>query len=426
MRITKISVKGLFGMFDHEIPLNQDDRITIIHGPNGVGKTVLMRMVHGLFHYQYELLGATPFEELVIEFDNGDRIATENSRIAKDSAKEASLPVKFNDDTDAVFDPIRKLNQHGVSLREAVKDLYGELILVILQSEMHTPYWLCDKASCGEHFIFGVYTVEDMLRIDPAIHTQVYGMMPEWFASVRQSVSPKLISVMRSKSKTPGIQMLTSWLWNKEDFEKTGAYLVGALPDALEKIANELKSNSSLMRQLSLMDKYTTEKADLAVAIDMVQLQNNPTALNVLEERFLNAHEKIEAICDDEEYLAGKRFCDLINLRLLFKSVHLDEDEGIRVYTDDRKKVPLATLSSGEKQLCILYYQLLFEVKPDTLVMIDEPELSMNVVWQRNFLKDLQCIIELRNFDVLIATHSPEVIYDKWDWTVALGEKAGD
>ena len=58
--------------------------------------------------------------------------------------------------------------------------------------------------------------------------------------------------------------------------------------------------------------------------------------------------------------------------------------------------------------------------------MIDEPELSMNVVWQRNFLKDLQRIIELRNFDVLIATHSPQIIHDKWDWMVALGEKMDD
>ena len=38
MRITKVLVKKLFGIFDHEIPLNQDSRITIIHGPNGFGK----------------------------------------------------------------------------------------------------------------------------------------------------------------------------------------------------------------------------------------------------------------------------------------------------------------------------------------------------------------------------------------------------
>ena len=64
MRISKVSVKGLFGKFDHEIPLNQESRITIIHGPNGVGKTVtLLELVQGLFNYDYELLGETPFDE---------------------------------------------------------------------------------------------------------------------------------------------------------------------------------------------------------------------------------------------------------------------------------------------------------------------------------------------------------------------------
>ncbi len=94
----------------------------------------------------------------------------------------------------------------------------------------------------------------------------------------------------------------------------------------------------------------------------------------------------------------------------------------MHLVSDVGAAIPLSKLSSGEQQLLVLYFRLLFEIEPDTLVMIDEPELSMNVVWQRNFLKDLQRIIELRNFDVLIATHSPQIIHDKWDWMVALGE----
>lgn len=48
-RIKQISVKNLFGMFDHTIPLNVDERITIIHGPNGFGKTALLRLLDTLF-----------------------------------------------------------------------------------------------------------------------------------------------------------------------------------------------------------------------------------------------------------------------------------------------------------------------------------------------------------------------------------------
>ncbi len=47
MRIQQISVNGLFGIFDHVISLNVDERITIIHGPNVFGKTAILRMLNG-------------------------------------------------------------------------------------------------------------------------------------------------------------------------------------------------------------------------------------------------------------------------------------------------------------------------------------------------------------------------------------------
>jgi predicted ATP-binding protein involved in virulence len=48
MRIKQISVTKLFGIFDHVIPLNLDERITIIHGINGVGKTSILRLINAL------------------------------------------------------------------------------------------------------------------------------------------------------------------------------------------------------------------------------------------------------------------------------------------------------------------------------------------------------------------------------------------
>ena len=70
MRITKVSVKKLFGIFDHEIPLNQESRITIIHGPNGVGKTVLLTMLNGLFNASYRAFRDVPFEEFRVYLDH--------------------------------------------------------------------------------------------------------------------------------------------------------------------------------------------------------------------------------------------------------------------------------------------------------------------------------------------------------------------
>ena len=55
MKIQQISVSGLFGIFDHVIPLNVEDRITIIHSPNGFGKTALLRMLNGFFNSRYSV-----------------------------------------------------------------------------------------------------------------------------------------------------------------------------------------------------------------------------------------------------------------------------------------------------------------------------------------------------------------------------------
>ncbi|MFM0158773.1 AAA family ATPase, partial [Paraburkholderia sediminicola] len=77
-------------------------------------------------------------------------------------------------------------------------------------------------------------------------------------------------------------------------------------------------------------------------------------------------------------------------------------------------------LSSGEQHEIVLMYDLLFRVRPNTLVLIDEPELSLHVTWQKAFLRDLLGIVAAANFDVILATHSPFVVGDRSDLAIAL------
>lgn len=74
MRIKQISVSGLFGIFDHIIPLNMDDRITVIHGPNGFGKTAMLRILNAFFNSRYSELRTIPFSKFCVEFDNGSNV----------------------------------------------------------------------------------------------------------------------------------------------------------------------------------------------------------------------------------------------------------------------------------------------------------------------------------------------------------------
>lgn len=77
-------------------------------------------------------------------------------------------------------------------------------------------------------------------------------------------------------------------------------------------------------------------------------------------------------------------------------------------------------LSSGEKHLLILFYCLLFQARPGSLVIMDEPEISLHISWQQRLGSLFTDICRLRGIQMLIATHSPQTIHDLWDFTSEL------
>lgn len=114
-------------------------------------------------------------------------------------------------------------------------------------------------------------------------------------------------------------------------------------------------------------------------------------------------------------------FKELIDKRFIDKSIHIDRELGFRITSRTNIEVPLEKLSSGEQHQLILVFDLLFEVTPNSLILIDEPELSLHVAWQKSFIESLKRIIELNAFDVLLATHSPAVVAKHFSLTVELG-----
>ncbi len=105
MRIKQISVSGLFGIFDHVIPLNMNERITIIHGPNGFGKTVMLRILNGFFNSRYSELQTIPFSKFCVEFD--DASADELAKLMQDKFKEYGT---ISQSLDRTF-PVRVVKQ---------------------------------------------------------------------------------------------------------------------------------------------------------------------------------------------------------------------------------------------------------------------------------------------------------------------------
>lgn len=73
--------------------------------------------------------------------------------------------------------------------------------------------------------------------------------------------------------------------------------------------------------------------------------------------------------------------------------------------------IPFGQLSSGEQNLLSVGAKLIAYSQPGCLVVIDEPEVSLNVAWQQQYTElVLKSLSHAPGSHVIIATHSPHLI----------------
>ena len=191
--------------------------------------------------------------------------------------------------------------------------------------------------------------------------------------------------------------------------------------------AEETMSVDELAHQISDLEKKTADLKKIGI---LEETQASPIPVGMLEDidstqarvMTLYVHDttaklaKLDSLKDRSRLLLEK-----MNHNFRNKEIRVDREHGLVAVSDDGQRLELDCLSSGEQHELVLYYELLFKVPSNTIVLIDEPELSLHVAWQKKFLPHLLEIIKLSNFDTLIATHSPYIIGDRADLMIGLG-----
>jgi predicted ATP-binding protein involved in virulence len=185
---------------------------------------------------------------------------------------------------------------------------------------------------------------------------------------------------------------------------------VEELRDRLDRI--ELKRSSLI--DVGLLDRDGSDNSEFPLQTPAID-ENTKNILSVYVD---DVEEKLSIFNDLTKKLELLR--RIINDKFTYKQITFDKKRGFVFKTLHSDPLSPTDLSSGEQHELVLLYELLFKVEPKSLVLIDEPELSLHVGWQVNFLKDLQEVTKLADLDILMATHSPDIIQDRWDLTVEL------
>ena len=107
---------------------------------------------------------------------------------------------------------------------------------------------------------------------------------------------------------------------------------------------------------------------------------------------------------------------DIVNEIFIDKSITVSDTGKLGVVMNNGMSLPLQRLSSGEKQILIMFFALLFHAEPGSVVVLDEPEISLHVSWQQKLGRYYSDICRVRNIQMIVATHSPQVIHDMWEY----------
>lgn len=143
--------------------------------------------------------------------------------------------------------------------------------------------------------------------------------------------------------------------------------------------------------------------------VDQNMTQGIPSliATKINKEIFRNRNKTIGEVIDS--------VCNNINdifsiMNLDVKLIGLSEDNETKPIFKNSlgKEFDITELSSGEKQLFLRALSLKFLEVNNSIILIDEPEISLHPQWQRKIINLYESIGE--NNQLIIATHSPHVI----------------
>ena len=441
LRLRRVEVDGLFGIYDHHIDLDLNDRVTLLHGQNGVGKTTVLRMINALLRGNITYFNRIPFTRFFLTFqDAGSLELTPTDSSTEDGMATLTL-------TGA--DGEKKIEKVELQSREAE--------FLAARTDHLEPYSGIENSWIDIRDGEILTEMEVLSRYGEPRREHSHREKIPWFIEFLENANTHLIEAQRLV-RTPFDA--TSW----DDFPpsyRRRAYRRPMLTSSVVECSQDFKDRLDLTmasygRRAQALDqtfpqrlmtasdeirmpdvqarmKRLTEKTDSYIKIGILDEAAAQSfdlgSLETLDETRASAMslyvQDTERKLKELDDLANRthHLLDSVNGKFRHKQLRLDREEGLVAYGKEGQNLPLHSLSSGEQHELVLHYDLLFKTQPNTVVLIDEPEISLHIAWQKNFFLDLMKIVQISGFDAIVATHSPFIVGDKEGLMVDLDDR---
>ena len=104
----------------------------------------------------------------------------------------------------------------------------------------------------------------------------------------------------------------------------------------------------------------------------------------------------------------------------------LDKERKIFFKNEKSERIPIYQLSGGEQELITKAFTLYISDIRNKVILIDEPESSLHPNWQNRILKIYEDFAKENNNQIILATHSPQIIASAKKESLRLLVKKGE
>ena len=411
-------IEGLFGRQPIDFELAENGP-TLLTGANGTGKSTVLRTIEAVSAGAWQQLAGIPFSELTLTFSSKNKITvtqnTDGLRIGRTGYQ--SLP--WNRPQLWTVQP-----QSNYPLTtftgSVIPSLYTSNNFTLQPSGVLTTTVTPATPSLWTNEIFKdfpvLYVSDDRLVTDYQITESSQaqlGSMPIRASGVVDQAAQDIGQIIESS--------LAEYAQRVQTIDREfPARVIGALERAetpsdteIDKLLTGLNRRREELQRVGLLPENEAPLKNLNL-----DAPNAKTVIRVFVEDILRKLDTLEPTRSRLEL-----FTDFLNRHYRGKAVALHRQHGAVILDTEAKEPKIilpSSLSSGEQHILVLAHRVLFRAGPGTLVLIDEPELSLHILWQDTFVDDMDRMGAASNLSFLFATHSPTLVAGRDDLRRAL------
>ncbi|CAL8977585.1 Vitamin B12 import ATP-binding protein BtuD [Propionicimonas sp. T2.31MG-18] len=418
-RLVSLSVSGLFGRQD-TLELSFDESCTVLTGGNGTGKSTILRMVWAVAAGEFETLRNAPISKLTLTFSDSPALeftkhgssgrlawGRHSTNVTHSAALEALSPWARDALAEAGYDGERAAEQlfewlpdtaspaEMSEMRRALRELTPA------DARMDPPRWYPELQG-----IFPVAFITDQRLLIEEPRPNPRDRHSPWRmrrGRVGRAVEAVSIDIAERINRADMQYARASQRIDREFPSAVIAELKKAPPEreTVAQLADAVNAQRERMRNVGLLDR------DATVGMALPLHEENQHLLTVVSSFLKSTQAKLEGLDDLADRLTA--FKEFLDAMFVGKAVSLMREDGLGFHVGD-SRIRANQLSSGEQQMVVLAHKILFETEPGTLVIIDEPEISLHIRWQDQLLGHLIDMGARSSLQFLMATHSPMIL----------------